>query len=347
VPEQTQPAPDSPRAKLQEVRRALAQENYKQAKRRVDRWLKQHPNHPSEPEAVYLRGESFRLRGRYFKSLYDYERLVRSFPASEYFLKALERELWVAEKFISGTNRRLFGLRILPAEADGQEILTRIQERAPGSELGMRASLLLAESFFAEGDMATAATAYDLFLVNYPEAPQRERALRRLIEANLARFKGPRFDATGLIEAKERIRQYRRAFPAVASQLNLDALLVRIDESLARKMLYNGRWYERRNKRLSAEVFYRRLVKEYPTTNAANRALGRLSDLLDQSESRLRQQILGPEESEPTKPAQTQPALRRDEMGATDRPQNRSDQPEQRQTPPREQEDPATDGDRP
>lgn len=282
---QKEPAypPDSPEGQVQAIRRALAADDPDEARDLADEWLERYPVHPLTPEVYLLRGDAKVAQRNYYSSLYDYEFLIRTFPSSEMFHKALEREYELAVLFLGGVKRKLWGMRFWPfgqsADDEAEEILIRIQERAPGSELGERASLTLADYYFDSAQMHKAAEAYDIFLLNYPRSQHRERAMRRVIQSNLATFKGPRFDPTGLLDAAARLRAYQAEFPAAAERMGVDALLVRIEESLALKHLYHAQWYERREKPISAAYMYRRVVQDYPRTAAAQEAIERLRDL--------------------------------------------------------------------
>jgi len=291
--QEVDPAPpaDSPVGELRAIRQALAEGEAQEAQKLSKRWLKDYPNHPARDEALFLRGDARAADGDYFKALFHYERLIRAYPGSEFFMPALRREFEIAKKYAEGMRRKLLGMRILPAGEEAEELLIRIQERAPGSALGRRASLELADFFFRKGEMYSAAQAYDLFLTNYPQAEERQRAMRRLIEANLATFNGPKFDATGLIEAQQRLEDFRRAYPEAARQIDVDALQVRIEASLAQQILFNAEWYEKQGQRLSARYLYRRLVRDHPTTAAAREALQRLSELTGRPVDVLQQEL--------------------------------------------------------
>jgi outer membrane protein assembly factor BamD (BamD/ComL family) len=273
------PEPGTPAAELAEARRLIAQDQPKDAVRLLDQWLEDHPAHPLEVEARLMRGDAKAAQGSYYEALFDYEQVISFFPASEQFWTALEREYEIGVLYTSGFKRKLWGIRWLPAEGEGAELLIRIQERAPGSALGEKASIALADHYFDAGEMKLAAEAYDLFLLNYPDSELKPWALLRLIHSSLARFKGPEFDATGLIDAGERLRQYRDEFPAAADRVGAEGLLVRIRESLATRDLTTASWYDRTKQDVSAVLLYRRLIQEYPDTAAAREAIERLEDL--------------------------------------------------------------------
>lgn len=268
--------PNTPEGELQAIRRMLAQDKTKDARKHATRWIENYPNHPMLVEAYMLRGDARVARQDYYKSLFDYEYVIRTYPASEQFNTAIEREFEIARLFVSGMKRRLWGMRILPAFAEGEEIFIRVQERVPGSEIGEKASLALGDYYFAESRMPEAVIAYDMFLQNYPQSQHREGVLLRLIQASLATFKGPEFDSTGLLEAAQRLRQYQNEYPAAAERIGADALLVRIDESLSLKAYLTGQWFENRGRTASAALLYKRVIRDHPQTAAARQSLDRL-----------------------------------------------------------------------
>ena len=128
--------PATPERQLQAIRKAIAEEHGGKAVDLAGSWIDRYPNHPMLVEAHLLRGDARVLEKDYFDALFDYEWVIRMYPASEQFITALEREFKVAEIFAGGTKRKLFGLRLISAYGEAEEIFIRIQERLPGSDLG-------------------------------------------------------------------------------------------------------------------------------------------------------------------------------------------------------------------
>ncbi|WP_432797774.1 outer membrane protein assembly factor BamD [Poriferisphaera sp. WC338] len=310
---------NSPEGKLQAIRKLIAETKYNEAEEKAKSWIGQYPDHPMLVEAYLLSGDAKTGRKYYYKALYDYEKVISDYPASEQYHTALEREYQIGRLFLTGTKRRLFSLPIVPADGEGEELMIRIQERAPGSALAERASLFLADYFYDLGDMKDAAEAYDLFLTNYPESLQREWAMLRLIRASLARFKGPEYDPTGLVEAQTRLLIFEREFPASAERIGAKSLLTRISESLALKDIAAAEWYAVRGNNISAAVVYRRVVQDYPQTTAAQTALSRLASLDIPNKIKLEQIGTSKTEYIDIKQAQqlNRPQLRRGEQEST------------------------------
>ena len=226
------------------------------------------------PEALLLRGDARVAAGSEYKALYDYEEIIKLYPGSEQFVIALERELEIGIRYLSGLRRKFLGLRIDPANSTGEELLVRVQERLPGSRLAERAGLELANYYYRRSEMRQAAEAYEIFLVNFPGSEHRKFAMERRIKANIARFKGPRYDATGLIEARLLTEEFIELYPADAERAGLnDALLPWLDEAAASQVLESARWYFRRGDFPAARFTLRRLLRKHGGTAAATEAL--------------------------------------------------------------------------
>ncbi len=271
--------PATPLGQLQAARSALAQDDPEAALAIVTQWLEAYPDHPQHAHARLLKGDALAAKGDYYQSLYDYEYVARHHPASPQFAQALQREYRIAKLFASGVKRKYMGLRLFSAWGEAEEIFIRIQERSPGSPIGEQASLALGDYYFDRAQMTSAAEAYDLFLANYPRSAYTQRAMLGLIRANLATFKGPRFDSTGLIEAAQWAKTLKRQFPAAAQRVGVEAMLVRIDESLALKLIETARWYQQQAQKISAIYIYQRVVRDYPQTAAAVIAIEQLTQL--------------------------------------------------------------------
>lgn len=274
--------PEGERAQLRAARAALERGEAGRAKNLVDRFLELKPLSPLRAEALLIRGDATTALGDEYESLFDYEEICRKYPGSEFFVTALERELAIGTLYANGKRRKLWGLfRIVDASDDAQEILIRVQERLPGSELAERAGLVLSDYYFRVGELDLAATSYELFLENYPRSPEYTKARLRLIYSNIAAFKGPEYDARGLTEARLRLRDLQTLDPALAEQVGAEAILVRIYESEANKMLATANWYWKSGDPISAEMFLRRLVQDYPESTATLEALRVIPEVLE------------------------------------------------------------------
>jgi len=259
-------------AVVTEARRLIAAGRTGAAKDLLTRWLKagNRKNNPWLPDALLARGDARLARNDEFKSLYDYEKVLKDHTASDAFTKALEREYDVASLYLNGRRKKVFGMRLDSGVPTAEEIIIRINERLPGSNLAERSLLELADYYYRVRDLTMAAETYDVFLALYPRSAMRARAQQRRIYATIAQFKGPRHDASGLIEARYQIEDFQRDFPVEAQRLGMsDALQARLDESAAEQLLTVARWYMKRDDGPSARLTLVRLIRKHPGTGAA------------------------------------------------------------------------------
>ncbi|MFK7961695.1 MAG: outer membrane protein assembly factor BamD [Phycisphaerales bacterium] len=266
---------------LRRIRAALADRDWDRTEFLATRWIETHPDHPLLPEAYLVRGDALAGRGDEYEALFDYELIARRYAGSDAFVRSLEREYDIAVQYLEGRRRKLAGLRIAKAADEAEELLIRLQERLPGSRLAERAALTLADHYFRERRMTLAADMYAIFLENHPRSIDTDRARKRLVAANLAAFKGPEFDASGLIDARTRIEELVATRPSIARELDTTGLLVRIDESRATKQLTTARWYLRTRDPIAAERILRRLIDEHPRTAAATEGANLALELMD------------------------------------------------------------------
>ena len=312
--------PPSEEAQLLSARRALVNGEVSRAKNLANAFIERYPLSRYRADALLLRGDAKLAAGDEHEALFDYEEIARRYYGSSVFIPTLEREFEIAQSYANGLKKRFFGtFRLVDASEDAQELLIRIQERLPGSELAEKAGMALGDFYFDRREMMMAAEAYSIYLENYPRSAGVTKARLRLIYAYLAGFRGPEYDASGLLEARAKLRSMQALQPGLAQQIGATSVLVRIEESEAAKFLSTANWYLEVNDPISAEMFIRRLVQRHPRSIATLEAL-RIVPLviarLPQSVIReapdyraLRKSLLGvewsdiPEMASPTDPA--------------------------------------------
>lgn len=264
---------------IADARAALADERPGRAIDILDPWIETNQNlgHPLLAEALLLRGDAHTAAGDEFQALYDYEELAINHPGTEQFVTANQRELEIGTQYINGLKRRWLGMRVARAENIGEELLVRVQERLPGTALAERAAITLADHYYNQRALVMAADAYEIYATNFPAGPNIDRARQRRIFANIARFKGPNYDAAGLVDAKALIREYAARDPEAAQASGMgDALVSKLDESKAAQLLERANWYVLRRDPVGARATWRRIIRNYPQTLAAQNALNEL-----------------------------------------------------------------------
>lgn len=251
------------------------------ARKMLNQWLRDNRGTGNQwtPLALLVRGDAKVAMDDEYDALYDYEEIARNYAGSPEFVKAAEREMAIAIDYIEGKRRKFLGLRISSARRDGEELLVRIAERLPGSQLAERAMLELGAHYRRTGEFELAREVYGIFLEAFPTSTYYRAALLARIEATFAQYNGPQYDGSGLIETEELLDLYEAKYPGdLAVQAELDSLRVRIDESQGQQLLQMAEVYLLRDEKASARYVLRRLLRDHPRSTAARSALDILRD---------------------------------------------------------------------
>ncbi len=291
---QTQaPEPGTDAATMADATKYLAEGKAGKAQKLLSKWLDKNKRTRNDyiAQAYYLRGVARLDQKREYKALFDFEAVIRDFPSSPYFLKAIEHEYNIGYDYIHGLKRRFLGIRYESARPTGEELLIRTQERVPGSQLAEKAAMALADHYYSRRELKLAAQMYSIFRQNFPNSDKVRQAMLREIESNIARFKGPSYDGSGLLDAKLLIEQYQSMFPGESIRSGIaEGLDAWIDESAAQQVLDTAQWYLKVNDTTSASFYLARLIRRHPATDAADEAIGIMLEqgwlvLEDQSDS--------------------------------------------------------------
>lgn len=244
------------------------------------RWFRTHDRrHPLRDRATFLLAEVYFMSGDRIRSFYHFDEVMDLYPDSPLYPLALQRQYDIADAYLRGFRNRLFGLPILSAQDEAIEMLFRIQTRAPGSPLAERALLRTADFYYATSQFDLAADAYASYVSSYPRSPLAPRARLRQAFALMAQFRGTRFDATPLTDARELLADLIVTQPELSKEEALPAVVGRIDDAQARKLLQTADWYRRTHQLRGAAYLYRLLVLRYPESADAAEARARLAGL--------------------------------------------------------------------
>jgi outer membrane protein assembly factor BamD len=274
-----EPVEGTAAGELELIRGHIREGEYRSAVSAAEDFLKNYPGEQATEEVLYLAGEAYRLRGRYFDAFGEYQKLLESFPNGQFSQRALERCYEIGDAFVGGRKRIWLGFLKLPAAGDGLEILNRVFEFAPGSALAEKALLRIADYHFDERDYPEAAAAYDRFIEQFPASTRAPYARLQAARATYAYFRDVRFDLTPLLDARQRFRAFQDEYPAQARQASVARTLREIHETLADRELATAEFYRRADRLPAARHYYRRVVEEYPGTEAAAEARRGLEDL--------------------------------------------------------------------
>ncbi|TWT40567.1 Outer membrane protein assembly factor BamD [Phycisphaerae bacterium RAS1] len=264
-----------PEGAIETARWLLARGEPGAARKLLADWVKTNRDDDRYLEGLFLLAEA-NFQKKDFWRAYNQLEVVAENSSGELFRKALLREMDVARAFLSGEKRIVWRFLRLPAYDDGVTILDRVWSRSPGTRIGEDALRLKADYFYARGDMELAQEEYASLARQFPSSRFARPAMLRAAEAAQAAFPGVKFDERALVQADERYRQVKGAYPQFAERERIDERLLAIREKRAEKDLDVGDWYRKTGQRGAAEFYFRAVLSDWPSTLAAGIAQSRL-----------------------------------------------------------------------
>ena len=245
------------------------------------RWFKDPSNakSPLRDRATFLLAEAYYQIGNRILAFYHFDEVMDLYPESRLYTPALQRQYDIANAYLEGYKRRFLRMPILSAEDEAIEMLFRIQTRSPGSPLAEKALIRTADYYYATRQYDLAADTYAAYVAGYPRSPLVPRCKLRQAYSTLAQFRGTRFDATNLVDARRQILELTATNPEVAEGENLSSVVTRIDSALARKLFQTGDFYRRTKQPRAAAYTWMVLKQSYPSSPESAEADQRLERL--------------------------------------------------------------------
>jgi outer membrane assembly lipoprotein YfiO len=264
---------------LDGVEALIERERGKEAFGEVVRWLKANPSAFDRDRGLLLTARALYASGDRIKAFYYCDELLDTYPESPFYQSAIELQYQIADAYLSGYKGKVLGLRVADMSDEAIEMLFRIQQRSPGSRLAEQALLRTADHYYAKGDYDLAGDAYAAYARGYTRSPEASRVRLRQAWAYLAQFRGLRFDATPVIDARAQLNDLLASNPELAREENVPQLLDRIDSTLAQKAMGTADYYRRSGQPRAAAYLYNSLIEAYPESPEAEKAKAALERL--------------------------------------------------------------------
>jgi outer membrane assembly lipoprotein YfiO len=240
-------------------------------------WLNTHPHAPDRDRAIYLLAEVYYENGDRIRAFYHLDELLDNHPESKLFFPALEFQYDIADAYLNGYKDTFLGMSILGRTDEAIEMLFRIQERSPGSPIAEKALKRTADYYFNDSEFDLAADAYESYIRAYPRSADIPQAKLRQAFSNLAQFRGPRFDATPLINARSQFKAIEVQYPELAAESNVPQWIDHIDADMAKKAYLVAEFYRNTGRPGGAVFMYRYVIQTYPNSTEAKMSQRELS----------------------------------------------------------------------
>lgn len=275
--EDAPPIQGTPEGDLFLIRRLNFEERYRTALRATsdfeDKFGKTHALYP---EVLLARAEALIGRGDFNKAHELLQKFLDEYGGMAITVDALRLEFIIAEAYLGGVKRVVWGVFRVSAVEEGYKILDEIVSDYPDTKLAELAIKTKADHLFRTGDHDLAELEYARMLREYSKSRYQEYALRRAADSALASFGGIDYDEAALIEAAERYDDFRVRFGSAGERVQVGVILDSIRQTRAEKEFQIGQYYEKTDHLSSAIFYYQLVVKDWKGSIAATKAAARL-----------------------------------------------------------------------
>ncbi|MFP4106277.1 MAG: outer membrane protein assembly factor BamD [Phycisphaerae bacterium] len=263
------------------IRAHLARDNPKKALKIANAFGKRYPQSPLREEAMMLAGQAQMNRGHYWDAYERFEDQLAAYPGGEYFDRILQREYEIADAFLKGRKRRFWGIFRISAKDEALDMLTRIAEHDPNSDIAQRAIMRVADYHYAREQWKDAIVTYDDYinLFGKKNPKQARYASLQAAWASYKDFRGVRYDETPLLEAEQRFRTFLKLYPDTARLEGIPGVLDEIRTIKAHKEYRKAEFYIRTHRKNAAAYYLRRTIKKYDDTKYAGKARKKLAKM--------------------------------------------------------------------
>ena len=149
----------------------------------------------------------------------------------------------------------------------------------PQSEWAPKSALMAAYSYYSQDYLDDAIVELERFLNVYPLSKNKDYALYLLATSHYEKIVDEKKDLQSILSAKKNFNKIIKNFPNTEYALDSEFKIDLINDILASKEMYIGRYYFDRKKWVPAINRFRTIVDEYDTTIYVQEALHRLVEV--------------------------------------------------------------------
>lgn len=241
--------------------------------------VRRFPRSTVAASAQFKLGQILEKQKDYMGAFKAYEKLVKDYPRSADFDRALEGEFRIGTAYLEGARQKVLGIPTLPSMNTAVTIFTSIVKTAPFSRYAPASQFNIGMARERSQELRDAVTAYQGVVDKYPTDPAAADALYQIGFVWQAIAKSGSYDRVATVRARESFEDFLSAYPnhekAAQARENLGGLGV---QQTGRS--YNiARYYEKQKQYKAAIIYYNDVIRQNPNSKESEQSKERLADL--------------------------------------------------------------------
>jgi outer membrane protein assembly factor BamD len=272
-------AKDTPEEQLEYAIGFYKKANYKVCLREFKKLIKHYPLSKEAPTAQYYIGRVMEDLDKPYDAFKAYQKVIDLYPYTEFVDEVIEREFKIGDMFFSGKKLKLLGPLKIPAKDKAIEILKTVADNAPYGKYAAPALFKQGLCYKDIADYDNAIMTFKKLIDDYPNSGLIYKARYQLAECSKLLSLDSDYDQTPTTIAREEFEDFIEKHPESKMADDASEVINKLKNRQAENAYKIGEFYEARRMPKSAAVYYRDVMREYPDTEWAQKALERLNEI--------------------------------------------------------------------
>ena len=260
---------DTPEEQYDWAMRFYKAGDFKRAAEEFVRLIASYKDSDIAPEAQYYAGRSYEELGKYYYAYQNYQKTIENYPYTKRMDELIEREYNIANIFQSRMEPKLMDLELSLSTEKSIEIYGKIVENSPFSEYADKSLYQMGENYRRLGKYNEAIDAYNRILNDYPQSALLADARHQLAFTTYEASLDADYDQESTELALKKFKQISENTDVPAEVEEADKAITVLREKKSQSLLSIASFYEKRGKAMSALMYYKDILNNFPDTGAA------------------------------------------------------------------------------
>lgn len=277
-------AKETPEKQFEWAMTFFESKDYKKAIGEFKKLIQHYPLSKLASEAQFYIAESYENLEEYSAAFENYQLVIDKYPFTDRTEEVIEREYRIGNYFYSGQKAKVLGVPLLPAKPKAIEVFEKVVENAPYGKYADVAQYKLGQCYIDMQDYINAALAFKKIIENYPKSPLVDDAKYQIAMCAVDSSSGPEYNEEDTEKAIKEFKDFVRRYPDSEMEKEARHFISELENQKAQNIFNIAQFYEKRNNKVSAMIYYEEILDKYPESEWAVQALEKLQIIRKQTE---------------------------------------------------------------
>jgi outer membrane protein assembly factor BamD (BamD/ComL family) len=221
---------------------------------------------------AFMKADLLYSEGKFTESIPEFNKFMDEHPTSPLYDAAQERVFQMGTALLAGYKVPLLKIFKVKGYDEGIKTMEKLADRAGDSAIAQQALIAVARHYEGLKKFRQAYDTWAYISSRWPTGDLGKMALLQMARNMESSYKGPKYDASSLLAARDYYMSYRMRYPDSAAELGIDDILVKIEEQVAYKQLSIGKYYSRTGSKTASSLYYKHVADGWPETVAGEAA---------------------------------------------------------------------------